>query len=311
MLKYSIVQKNENAHTNQPFRHWELAKWLMEHNPEFINAYKDISTKTTKYSNRIENTQRRTKDKVNRLIDLFLMKIVDYTKESKGTSLLPLFEYTKLGLFFAFLIESYDPNKRASAESEIYDLFVNSMFRIKEYSSSINIFYHSFFNKSKENGFFGDIVWIFRQILDSGKRIMTAEMLFSLSLFPRFKDEDKERLFLKIWALTIRCMDQKTRELFYLHLKLEIERRMERLVLDAKQYEELQYKYRDRVDIVALECFCKNCNLYFYLPINLPEYRYRISLVATQDFVPTTCVKCEIPGSLQVPNLFVYHRFIT
>ncbi|MGB8035088.1 MAG: hypothetical protein WCF03_14840 [Nitrososphaeraceae archaeon] len=194
----------------------------MKHNPQFINAYKDVSTKTTKYSNRIEDTQRRTKDKVNHLIDLGLMKIVYYTKESKGTSLLPLYEYTKLGLFFAFLIESYDPNKRASAESEIYDLFVNSMFRIKEYSSSYNIFYHSFFNKSKENGFFGDIIWIFRQVLDSGKRIMTAEVLFSLSLFPRFKDEDKERLFLKIWALTIRCMDQKTRESFYLHLNLKL-----------------------------------------------------------------------------------------
>lgn len=48
-------------------------------------------------------------------------------------------------------------------------------------------------------------------------------------------------------------------------LKLEIERRMERLVLDAKQYEEIQYEYRDRVDTVALECFCKNCNFFFLL----------------------------------------------
>jgi hypothetical protein len=139
---------------------------------------------------------------------------------------------------------------------------------------------------------------------------MTAEMLFHYSLMsPRYKDENKERLYFSIWALTIRCLDQQTRELVYYHLKLEIERRMEKLVVGTKQFEELQYRYRDRVDTVILECFCKNCNLYFCLPINLQEYRYRISLVVTQDFVPTTCIKCKIPGSLQIPHLFVYHKF--
>lgn len=82
---------------------------------------------------------------------------------------------------------------------------------------------------------------------------------------------------------------------------------MEKLVIDDKQFEELQYRFRDRVDIVTLECFCENCNLYFYLPINLHEYRYRISTVVTQDFIPTTCPKCKNPGSLRVPHLFVYH----
>jgi hypothetical protein len=309
ILKYSITRKNENTISDKPFRHWDLAKWLMDNNSEFINRYKDLSTKTTKYANRIENTRRRTKDKVNHLVDLELMRIAGHEKELKGTDTIPVFKYTKMGHFFALLIESYDPNKRANAVDEIYDLFVNSMFSIKENSSSYAIFYNNFFKKSKENNFFGDIIGMFRQILDSGEVIMTAEMLFRLCFVsPRFQDQEKERLFLSIWALTIRSLDQKTRELVYYHLKLEIERRMEKLVIDGKQFEELQYRYRDRVDTVILECFCENCDLYFYLPICLHEYRYRISTVVTQDFLPTTCVKCGEP-SLRIPHLFVYHKF--
>jgi hypothetical protein len=239
-----------------------------------------------------------------------LMRIVGYEKELKGTDTIPVFKYTELGHFFALLLESYDPNEQSNAVNEIYDLFVNSIFRIKENSSSYIIFYNNFFKKSKENNFFGDIVSMFRQILDSGEVIMTAEMLFRHTLIhPRFKDDDKDRLFFSIWSLTIRSLDHHTRELVYYHLKIEIERRMEKLVIDSKQFEELQYRYRDRVDIVILECLCKNCNLYFYLPLSLHEYRYRISTVVTQDFLPTTCIKCKDPGSLRIPHLFVYHKF--
>jgi RNase P subunit RPR2 len=305
ILRYYVERRKENPDYDGSFKHRQLAKWLINNNREFINRYTQDSSKHTPIGTRIEHTQERTKDKLKDMVNLDLIKIVGQTKVEKGTGTTPLYQYTKVGHLLAWIVVSIDSINQTVADNEIYDLFVNTMFRIKEDSSSYTIFYHSFFKRAKENGFFGDIVNIFRRSLDSGERILSAKMLFRSLIFPRFSDDNKARLFLGIWNLTIKSMDQHTRELLYLHLKRDIEVRMERLVVGIKQYEELQYKYRDRVDIVILECFCKNCNLYLSLPIRLQEYGYRITLVVTADFVPTTCLKCKTPGSLQVPHLLL------
>jgi RNase P subunit RPR2 len=305
ILRYYVERKKENPNYDGSFKHRELAKWLMNNNYEFKNRYRQDSSKHTTISTRIEHTQKRTKGKLNDMIDLGIIQVVGETKVEKGIGTTPLYQYTKVGHLFVWIVESIDTDDRTSVDNEIYNLFVNSMFKIKENSSSYIIFYNGFFKEAKENGFFGDIVDIFRQLLDSEEHIRSSEMLFRALMFPRFRDENKVRLFLQIWNLTIESLDQHTRELLYLHLKRDIEVRMEKFVVGIKQYEELQYKYRDRVDIVILECFCKNCNLYLSLPIRLQEYGYRITLVVTADFVPTTCLKCKTPGSLQVPHLLL------
>jgi hypothetical protein len=97
IITYSIAKKKESFKDKDSFRHWDLAKYLMNKNAEYINRYKDPSSKHTPIKNRIENTQRRTKENVQHMIDLGLMKKSDYVKESKGTGSIPTFTYTLAG----------------------------------------------------------------------------------------------------------------------------------------------------------------------------------------------------------------------
>ena len=73
------------------YRHWDLAKWLLNNNQEFINRYKDLSTRNINIPNRIENTQRRTKHRLNDLVNLQLIKVNGYGKETKGTGTVPIY----------------------------------------------------------------------------------------------------------------------------------------------------------------------------------------------------------------------------
>ena len=60
ILKYSIASKQtNNVDSKNCVKHWDLARWLMKKNQEFINRYKDPSTRNTTINNRIENTQQR------------------------------------------------------------------------------------------------------------------------------------------------------------------------------------------------------------------------------------------------------------
>src|SRR5438046_236990 len=70
ILGYSIIKIKSNSPDSRSFTHRELAKWLLENNNEYINYYKDPSTKYYTLNNKIENTQQSMKDKLNDLVNV-------------------------------------------------------------------------------------------------------------------------------------------------------------------------------------------------------------------------------------------------
>jgi hypothetical protein len=85
ILRYSIVMaKDQNA-----FTHWDLARWLYDNYPEFKERYKDFSTRNTTIGKRIEYTQESTKNSVNDLIKLDLIRTIGERKIAKGTGYTP------------------------------------------------------------------------------------------------------------------------------------------------------------------------------------------------------------------------------
>jgi hypothetical protein len=76
ILQYAVRDDGTSV-SGSPFRHWNLSEWLMSKNNEFVNYYKDLSTKNIRISYRIGNTQKRTKDKLNDLINLDLIETRD------------------------------------------------------------------------------------------------------------------------------------------------------------------------------------------------------------------------------------------
>lgn len=148
ILRYAIFRKKDNA-SDDPFRHWDLAEWLVMNNNEFINRYKGSSDRHTTINNRIENTQKRTKDRLNDLVDLGLILIVGQTKVKKGTATTSLYLFTDLGYLLAWIIEGFNPIKRETADIEIYNLFDLNYKRISS-PSSYDTFNSALYKKYRE-----------------------------------------------------------------------------------------------------------------------------------------------------------------
>jgi len=91
--------------SDDPFRHWDLAEWLMNNNNEFINRY---TGSHTTISNRIEHTQNRTKDSLKDLVNLGLIVDAGQTKIKKGTATTSLYLFTDTAYLVAWIIEGFD-----------------------------------------------------------------------------------------------------------------------------------------------------------------------------------------------------------
>jgi hypothetical protein len=301
IITYSIAKKKESFKDKDSFRHWDLAKYLMNKNAEYINRYKDPSSKHTPIKNRIENTQRRTKDNVQHIIDLGLMKKSDYVKESKGTGSIPTFTYTQAGCLFAWIIQSFDPNKRSDSEKEIYKILHDSMFNITDESSSVSIFFSSFFKKMYEKNFFGKYVECFRELLDN-RTIMTFEEFFQYISIPRLKDKNTGAKYLRLWSDTINELKPQVKELVLYNLKLDLERRMEKQAEFYKDYEKVRFAIRDKPHMIAIEGHCKQCNHVITFPISLRMYNERIAYAHIIPLV-IKCHNCGKKDSLNLPYL--------
>lgn len=163
IIHYCIDRFNDRTLAN-PFTHRELAKWLLNNNPEYINRYKDPSTKHYTISNRIENTQETTKNKLNHLVSLKIIRVVGSKKVQKGNATTPLYQYTGLGYLLAWLIESFDPDKRERANNKIYQL-VDFTFKVKasKSKSSYDIFQVHFIGNTKREEFMGALWSMFER----------------------------------------------------------------------------------------------------------------------------------------------------
>src|ERR1041385_4474098 len=84
ILKHCINGKYKE-NDNESFRLWNLAKWLLEFSLEFINHFRELSTRNYTTSNNIEYIIRRIKHNVEKLVDVGLIIQVRTEKEIKGT----------------------------------------------------------------------------------------------------------------------------------------------------------------------------------------------------------------------------------
>jgi hypothetical protein len=298
ILRYSIHSKSSINVCH--IRHWDLARWLMKKNQEFINHYKDPSTRNTTINNRIENTQQRTKGKIKDLIELGLMKQIGTVKRSKGTGIVPIYEYKPAGYLFAYIMQSFDPKKKEDAEKQIYGLLHDSLFKISENSQSDVLFYSRYFRKLDENNVFGNFFSYIRELLDSGRRIQTLRLFFQYAMLPYYKDGNGVRFFVKLWSDTVNELEPILKELVLHSLKLGIEDKMHRQVEDIKTFEKMRLRLKDKPDHLVLECFCIKCKFVTCWPIHLLGYMEAMAYADVSPIV-ITCPRCKAM-SLEVPQ---------
>jgi hypothetical protein len=156
ILCFSLNIGKTESGESESFRHWDLAKWLMKNNPELVNRYKDPSNSHTNISNRIENTQQRTKGALSDLKDLRLVRLTRIEPQLKGTGTVQLYKFRRPAFLLAWLIEGTKPVERNRANDEIFKL-LDSYFN-GPYAPPMEIYELNLYSKFRSKGVFGELV---------------------------------------------------------------------------------------------------------------------------------------------------------
>ena len=296
MIRYSISRRERDSNHSNSFKHWDLADWIIRNNQEYVNYYKDMSTRSINMASRIENTQQRTKDRLNDLIQLNLVEISGSEKQEKGNAYVNIYDYTFFGHLLAWLIESFNPQKREKANEEIYNLF--SSFYNQYQTWSQYAFSSALYKKYLDRGVFGDfVVGKLRERVDINIEIWSMQELLSILTVPSFDNDKDLKFYMQLWNETMNEMDPNLRPLILYRLKLEFERDIGYRVKNQDIFEKLCFEIRDKYDMVVMEGYCKNCNCYMYGAASLVEY-LEIAGAAPSESIMGRCTNCNSDSAI-------------
>jgi len=265
IIRYSIKGKYKE-NDNKSFRSRDLTRWLLEENEEFINYFRDPSTRHFTISNRIENRLDRVKSRMNHLIELNLIEEAGIVKETKGNSSILIYRYTVNGFLVAQIIE--DERNNTNTIEDIYNLLQNYY---KESPSSVDIFYSIFYEKCKNAGIFGKIVATYNDVIRSRSPIAHLPG-FLQHLMIRSTDGEYNRIMVQLLKDSLNQLQEPIKALFLYNFKLELEMRMRAIVGDFAGYEKIRFSARNDYNIVSLQGICLSCNKYTSLGLELIPY---------------------------------------
>jgi hypothetical protein len=169
--------KRENLGYSAPFKHWDLARWLVEKFPEFRDYYQLPPQNHTSITNRIENTRQRTLGLIKDLISLGLLKPAGKIPQRKGSGKTESYKYTFAAWFAACLIECIDTRYSPNAIQQLLEL-IKSFTDIK--TSFITDFITKFFNNCKETQVINSIIDYFIQVILSDSEVRNGIDLLKL-----------------------------------------------------------------------------------------------------------------------------------
>ena len=119
----------------------------------------------------------------------------------------------------------------------------------------------------------------------------------NLNPIPKVKDEDFTSI--KKWAFN--QLGENDKKVFLYSFKIVVESKFCNSSENPKGLEDAAFRCRGNVNGLAVEAFCKNCNLYFPLIISTLEYFF---LPSDTSHMLITCLRCKMPNSMVIPR---YH----
>ena len=172
-------------------------------------------------------------------------------------------------------------------------------YNYKDRSSSFDLFALTLIEKYKSQGLFKELIvnTLRDRVNDSRWHIdKMSDLVDSLSI-PNFR---YAKLFYSIWLQTLNELEANQRFIVMQYVKLNIGRLIEKHLKYLRGYEEMQYRLRDKPDILAVEGICNNpkCKHLCPLKMNLIDY-FKIEK-SPYTLSGMTCPWCGLSGTLSI-----------
>jgi hypothetical protein len=210
---------------SEPFCDRDLASWLLDNYPEFIDDYQ---SNQMNHASKVGRVLKRIKNTIDDLRDLDLIKCEKVERIIGTTDIINIYSYTFVGQIVALLVELTEPGKRESASQKLYDIFDS---QLTTSTSSYAKFYSLLFKKYMQKGVFDEFlndVFLYRLTLE--KEPMTKDNLFASMDLRSFADPRKARFHVDILLEVLNELDPNVRLLLFHDIKLDYHEAMRRKV---------------------------------------------------------------------------------
>jgi hypothetical protein len=298
IMSYAIEHNNEfpGKGIYESFTAWQLTDWLIDNYHKYQNEMKKIPFRNMTRNNRIANKLDGIKSKVGSLKSLDLMEERGLIKASRGEEQTMSLSFTHNGYLLAWIINSLNEEKRQASNIQIYKVLE---YNYRDRSSSFDIFALRMTEKYVSLGLFGELVvdTLRSRVNDPKWHIdKMPELIDSLSI-PDYRNASE---FYKIWLETLNELEENQRDIVMQYVKLNIGRMIEMHLKYVRGYEELQYRLRDKPNMLAVEGICNNnkCTHPCALPMNLTDY----IKIDKSPYTPSrmTCPRCGSSNTLSI-----------
>jgi hypothetical protein len=169
LLRYSLAINELPLKQFKPFKLQEILNWIVRNNEKIKDRY---DKSHVRYSKRVHDNEEVIKPRFDLLLQLSLIRLVDFVKADKVNHQVPVYEYTESGILLALIIQGLNvkkvlaitkvKDKIVELEKElervyqhIYEVLAG---KINNSSAAATIFYSILFRKLKEKGNFSKLV---------------------------------------------------------------------------------------------------------------------------------------------------------
>jgi hypothetical protein len=192
-------------------------------------------------------------------------------KNIKGGVETKEYHLSKLGKTFALITECILCEHNQNNHDRLFDDWKSYL---TDFSTSLDLFCLKYLDKCKQSGLFNEFANYFvKNQMYQNLYIRNNADLFSQMILVKSDDTQKNQILSELWAKSYYELDEKSRQLFSNHMRIQLNRMIAMNVNNYTQYESQRYDKLNLSGNVIVEFICSCCKSNFkYVSIRVISY---------------------------------------
>ena len=279
----------------ESFATWNLTKWLLRKNLEFVKYYSGLSrymTMSPKIANRLGMVQQFVDDLENSL--LLTRTGIQVTSKNRMPTM--TYEINNFGMIILLLMKYIIKDTTEETKIRIRQTILQLVQRyVLKYNSHICDFIARLYSKAIEMDHSESMVNTFVIIVhENTHTTRTLVDVFNRALQIHLMDERTRNYFMDIWMKALNEFPEDIQRIVICHEKAEIESRIH-LAQPPKDWEEAWIVNIQNYSQLTLYGKCSQCSKKY--PVIVDYYEYRKELLPDRT-IKRNCLKCNAENSL-------------
>ena len=297
------------------FTRTEVDNWLLRHNQELINDYKDLSTRNIPYSTRRANKKDRLDRIFNNLLD---MKVIVHSGTTTAKKLkkmdIETYSINKSGKLILEIIKNMSLKNELFAaqkndQSEelennhlmIYDL-ITSIFVVSEDIPYRSTVFKEFLINLQNKKLFSKFVDYVILIVRLNHYITSISHLVHVVLDLMLNRAPERNLFIDLFYESASSLGPEGKEIFLYDRKLEIEENFKNNIKGySREYEKRCFDKRADYNNILLEGECNKCKRFSVIELSHDGYK-NLNQDAFGNMQKFDCEHCQSKESCSLPT---------